>query len=350
MHPFFIIIIAILSLLFLIQKGNGLQKIDIFITGILIALAILDLYVAPYGFDRNQYKVQFEEMYELDWFKDPGWSVYVYFLRFITNTNVDLFFLINDIIFTGGFVLFGYKKFQHKLLWYYLVVTFISIGFYNGGTNILRSGLAISLIFYGLAFFTRNTISIILFLIFAYVACTIHLSTAVIVIGLAISFIYPNWKVILPYWCFILVGSYLNIFSSLDWIFYLTMGEESYRLEHYISGSEEAFDLYQKAGFRPDFILYSLVPIIIGLIYIIKYNYKNQFFLMIFNAYMIINSIWLILIRIPFADRFAIMSWVFIPVITVFPLLTSKYFPNRKSWMAIAIIFPTILNLYTLVS
>lgn len=91
-------------------------------------------------------------------------------------------------------------------------------------------------------------------------------------------------------------------------------------------------------------MIYSLIPIIIGVIYLIKYKIDDRFYATVFCAYILINIIWLVVIRIPFADRFALMSWVFIPMVTAYPPLKLNM-PMRRQYLTVAIMLPTLLTL-----
>lgn len=351
MHVFFIIFIAFLTIFILPAERKVIPKIPIFFTIILIIWSIIVLYLAPYGFDRLQYLIMFNLLEYQTFTKDPGWVNYMWIIKSVVGDNSDAFFLINDIIFTGGFFYFAYKNFPKEYWWYYLVIVFISTGYYNGATNILRSGLGMSLVFYGLANFAPECKHRIKALLFCLIGCTIHLSTGLILSAFVLAYFFPKHKVYLAIWSIFVVLSYFDTLNFIGPYISDFMGDESYRFDVYVDSIGQDIETYKNAGFRFDFLFYSAIPIIFALTYINKYKYRNPFYYILFSAYLIINSFWLIVIRMPFGDRFALMSWIFIPCLTTYPLLSSKSTPivNKKRWLLYSLLLPTALNIWYLI-
>lgn len=340
--------LSIFTIILLGTKRSNIQNINIFFTICLIIYAILDLYFAPYGADRLNYEYAFLHTDTFKWNKDPGWGLYTSILYKLTSGDANAFFLINDIIFTGGFVYFAYRNFQRGYLWYFLLIVFISLGYHSGGTNIMRSGLAFSCVFYGLADYMPGSKHKIRFLIWAFLGCAIHLSTALLLCALILCYYFPKKKLYLFIWVVFVVLSYANLLRFLEPVIVDVLGDDSSRIESYLAGVGQQNNIYRNIGFRFDFVIYSVVPIIVGYIYLLKYNYNNKVFTTLYCSYLVINTFWLIVIRIPFGDRFALISWILIPIIMAYPPLTQNNFPSKKVWLAIAILFPTILNIYYL--
>ena len=118
------------------------------------------------------------------------------------------------------------------------------------------------------------------------------------------------------------------------------------RIAQYIQTPDEyLYEIYRNAGFRTDFVIYSMIPIIVGVNYI-KKNVVGVFYRRIFCAYLLINSLWLIVIRIPFADRFASLSWLFIPFLVLSPLLTRQIYANQHRIILLYILMFLSVNAY----
>lgn len=320
------------------KRLGGVQPVWTFL---LILAALLSIYFAPFGFDRKMYEIIYLNPESFS--KDQGWIVYNRIVRIVAGENSNIFFLINDILYTGGFVYFTFKTFNRDYAWYYLVIVFISIGYYSGGSNVLRSGLALSLIFYGLGLYMKYR-NIIPLLICALMGCMIHLSTILIACALVVAYLYPKYKLYLGIWCLFLVLSYFNTLGFVSDTIIDLMGDDSYRLQGYLDGPN---DLYKKAGFRFDFIVYSAVPIVFGLYYLVRKKFMDRFYIVIFSAYFLINSIWLVVIRMPYTDRMALMSWIFIPIIIAYPPLKGQM-SNQRQMIFLSILFPFSLHLYFL--
>jgi predicted Na+-dependent transporter len=82
-------------------------------------------------------------------------------------------------------------------------------------------------------------------------------------------------------------------------------------------------ETHYNVGFRIDFILYSCMPIIIGYIYQNRLHYRNEFYSLIHNTYIIANAFWVLVIRANFSDRFAYLSWFMYALVMMYPLLES---------------------------
>lgn len=346
MIDIFTLFFAGITLLALCRRGNDIPRVNNAWTVLLIILAIAIIYWAPEGFDKLMYRGIYESPGRFK--KDVGWETYNAIYRFIIGSHTDLFFLVHDIVYTCGFVYFAYKTFPKEYVWYYLLITFISMGYYSGGTNVMRSGFAISLIFYGLGGLTFTRKSLVRLGMFAMVACTVHLSTAIIVCSMAAAYFFPKYKWYLGMWILVLALSYADALGMIADYMVQILGDDSKRLTFYMS-SGEAAGLYRKAGFRLDFVIYSLIPIVIGLLYLVKFGVDDRFYTTAFCSYILINIVWLVVIRIPFADRFALMSWVFIPIVTCYPAIKCSM-PLRRQYLAVAILLPTLLTIMLMVN
>lgn len=121
----------------------------------------------------------------------------------------------------------------------------------------------------------------------------------------------------------LIVGDYFNtLFASMF------EGEED--RASYLMGTGEKYEV----GFRIDFIIYSLIPLLVGWYYIYKKGFNSTIYKMIYNAYLLTNSFWLLVIRADFSDRFAYLSWFMIPLVLAYPLLKNPNLvahPNK--WM-----------------
>lgn len=74
------------------------------------------------------------------------------------------------------------------------------------------------------------------------------------------------------------------------------------------------------AGFRWDFLAYSIVPIIIGWFAERKGNI-DSIYKYLLNAYILSNAFWVLVIRAQFSDRFASISWTLYSIVLAYPLL-----------------------------
>ena len=144
-----------------------------------------------------------------------------------------------------------------------------------------------------------------------------------------------------------LVALLVGIFDSFAQYMELFSSMEDERFNRYLSGNDRDY----KVGLRLDFITYSLFPIIVGGYYIYKRNYKDEYYIHIYNTYLFCNACWLIFSKMPSNDRIAYLSWVFIPFILLYPILNnaqsaSGFIRNKKILMLGLISITVGVNLF----
>ncbi|MCD8394974.1 MAG: EpsG family protein [Bacteroidales bacterium] len=328
----------------LCNKKGRIPPVSNTFSFIITALAILSIYFAPIGFDRHQYELMFLHPGLWGQEKDFGWEIYNSFFRFLLGKNVKLFIFINDILYTSLFVYFGYKCFKKEYRFYFLLLVFISLGYYSGGTNVMRSGLATALVFLGLSKLNKPW----WFVTCAVCACTIHLSVGLTIVGLTIGYFYPNLKVYVFLWLTCVVLSYTDSLGPVTEYMVNLIGDNDSRLSDYTSQIGEKSALYTKMGFRVDFIIYSALPLLLVYYYKIKCHYRNRFYDVVTSAYLIANSVWLCVIRMPYTDRIALLSWVLIPIVSIYPPLKDPLLPNRNVVAALAFVPAVALKFFYL--
>jgi hypothetical protein len=125
-------------------------------------------------------------------------------------------------------------------------------------------------------------------------------------------------------------GFWEAFFASFD------LGDE--RLYDYLTTQADA-NVFSYTGFRWDFLVYSAIPIALGAYFIYIKRYKNEFYIHLFNTYLIANSFWILVIRANFSNRFASLSWFIIPFILLPPLLDVRIWKNQNVKIAFILFF-----------
>ena len=62
------------------------------------------------------------------------------------------------------------------------------------------------------------------------------------------------------------------------------------------------------------------------------------------SLYILVNAFWLLVIRIPYTDRFAYLSWFLIPFILIYPLSLDKVFKNQNSILACIVLYLSVVS------
>ena len=190
-----------------------------------------------------------------------------------------------------------------------------SFSFYSYGVNGIRNGLACSIVLYSIALCASSKKGILLTLLLSIIAINIHKSALLPIACLLISMYFvKSFKWAYTFWI-------LSILISLVAGGFLTslfagMGFDD-RLS-YLSTQPE--DKFSHNGFRWDFLIYSMMPILLGYYVVIKRGISNRTYLILLNTYTLANAFWVMVIRANFSNRFAYLSWFMFPIVLAYPL------------------------------
>lgn len=110
------------------------------------------------------------------------------------------------------------------------------------------------------------------------------------------------------------------------------------RLEQYAATAGQYGDQFSSTGFRWDFLLYSTMPIVIGAIFIFGKKRFDSFYLKVFSTYVIANAVWLLLIELPFSNRFAYLSWGIMGLVIAYPLIKWRIFQQQQVVFALLLV------------
>ena len=103
-------------------------------------------------------------------------------------------------------------------------------------------------------------------------------------------------------------------------------------MEQYANIDEQGYVMEsenEKAGFRLDFILYSIMPIIMVWYVTIKRNFKDLTYHIIATTYILANAFWIMVIRSEQSNRFAYLSWFLYPLVIAYPLLRMNIWEDQ---------------------
>lgn len=219
-----------------------------------------------------------------------------------------------------------------------LSFAFLNFGFYLGAVNGIRNAMGLSLILISLALICKYPKKFILALIWGIIAIQIHKSCLLPLICLFASrYIIRKPQYAMYIWILALILS-LSIGSSISGVFE-GLGVDD-RLDEYLGdGDSLPGNPKAKTGFRWDFLLFSIVPIIFGLFIIVNRKIKDWRYDLIFNTYVLANSFWILVIRANYSNRFAALSWFLYFLLICYPLLKHNIFKHQGQLIAGALIY-----------
>lgn len=330
--------IAVSVLLGLKMLATGrFKKASLLLAGTLI-FSVYVLVFTPYNAVVATDRANYMNMFLYGSFghvDDIGFMWYINAIKVVIGNNFYLFLLVSSIIYIGGYLYFTKTLVSRK--WELIILMwFLNIGFLAYFCNTMREGMALSMVVcgYAFAFKGRQWMAAALFA----VAVMFHFSVALAVLGWLATTKDIKVKYYYFFWIVLLILSYLDLAAPLTNLVSLT-------------GHEKSIDYAQalsEAGFRYDFILYSLYPLLTGAYFVSGLGYNNPQYLRLFKVYIFINAVWLIFVRIPYTDRIVFQSWYLIPFIVMMPLIDETQnnpIKRRYHLAGIFIIFACIIKL-----
>lgn len=246
-------------------------------------------------------------------FRDPGWIVYNYLCGLFFGAHIDLFFLLTAFIYVGGVYMMSRITFPKEYIGYFVIMSIGCLGFSNYGTNVIRAGIAISLLL--LAYSLK--IKTFFRLLIAFVAISFQISMIIPFVAFVGSKFVKRNELAVMFWvlCLILSASNFDI-----GIIFENFGFVDERVDRYVSTIDDIGGNYKK-GFRLDFLMYSIAPILISFYYLRIKKIKDVRYAHVVRTYLYANAVWLLAIRIAFSDRLAYLSWFMIPYLTLYPVI-----------------------------
>lgn len=230
--------------------------------------------------------------------------------------DVHSFFLLIEILYVIP-VLWACKKLvpNHALLMF--LVCMGAFSFFTYGTNGIRNGMACSLIIAALTCVHGNLVQKVMGGILAFLAFNIHRSTALPIVCILATFFVKDTRLVLGWWV-------ASIFLSLVAggpieAFFTGLGFDD-RMESYSSANIDA-SAFSSTGFRWDFLLYSMMPILLGYYVVIKRKIWDRNYLLLLHTYILCNSFWVMMIRASYSNRFAYLSWFLYALVLIYPCL-----------------------------
>lgn len=258
-------------------------------------------------------------------YDDVGFITFLKFSTFFTNDRI--FFLLAFLLYT--YPLYLASKLEFKKYWYYSFLILISsFSFFSYGTNGIRNGLATSMMILALTQSEKT----IRFVILALIALSFHKSVVLVIVAYAVTKVFNNNKLILIGWIASIPLSYA---MSGFW--------ESFIAERLITDDKVANYLLNKGmdyvqtnvGFRWDFIAYSASGVLAGWYFIFRKKFEDALYIRLFNIYLICNAVWILIIQVPFSNRFAYLSWFMLGLIIVHPFLKQNFWKSQHQRLAI---------------
>lgn len=251
-----------------------------------------------------------------------------YLMYLFANTIGDVSIFYTFVCFVYVFSMYYFcKKLIPSKLPLAMMFCVSAFSFFSYGTNGIRNGMACSMVLTAIAVASDKKIrGYIIASIIAFFAYHIHHSSALPIICFIAANIYNNPRRVLAFW---IVSIFISLVAGNSVSnFFASLGFDD-RVSHYLNVVE--YDgQFSRTGFRWDFLLYSSMPILLGYIILIKKGKANGIYQILLSTYVLANSFWVMVIRAPFSNRFAYLSWFLYPIVIAYPLLTMNVWEAKQ--------------------
>ena len=204
-----------------------------------------------------------------------------------------------------------WKLFERDVLLAF-VVYLGAFSTFSYGTNGMKAGLAASLFLVALAYRDKLWISVLI----AVLTYGFHHSMTLVIGSYFVTLFFKNPQYYFWGWlfCFLMAALHITFFQTLFAGFTDEHGAD------YLLATEETSEAH--IGFRPDFILYSAVPIYLGYLMIYKYKFQSATYSFLLRLYIMTNAMWMLCMYASFNNRIAYLSWFMYPIVLLYPFIS----------------------------
>lgn len=221
-------------------------------------------------------------------------------------------------------------RLMRRNLFVALLFCFASFSCFTYGVNGMRNGMACSIVMLSITFLSEGTWKKVIAIILMYLAYSFHHSTALpSFCALSAMLFVKNTRYAIYFW---IASIFISLVAgNLVTEMFVNLGFDD-RMEQYANLDEfgEVMESSnEKAGFRIDFILYSIMPIIMVWYITIKRNFKDLTYHIIATTYILANAFWIMVIRSEQSNRFAYLSWFIYPLVIAYPLLRMNIWEDQ---------------------
>lgn len=249
------------------------------------------------------------------------------------------YFLLIETIYISGFTYLAYRMF-HRNMGIALIGLMSTFSFYAYGTNGIRNGLALSVMLVAVYIHYAQPGRWILAAILGLWALGTHISSALILAAYIASRQSRRSELFYCFWALCLLLS-LFLGRTLEQLVIGTGVLGNWRSEEYLSGAYHDLKKFSVIGYRWDFLLYSLPPILWSWYWLKVRKFDESGYNLLVRLYLICNGVWLLAIQNFLSDRIAALSWMLQAFVLIYPLLKEPRVAYRK-WLIAGV---TVQNL-----
>lgn len=213
-----------------------------------------------------------------------------------------------------GLMFFACKRLYGRDVLLAFVTYLGAFSTFSYGTNGMKAGVAASLFLVAMAYRDKLWISVPI----ALLTYGIHHSMVMVIAAYFLVLMVKNPKYYFWGWmtCVIIAALHITAFQT----FFAGFTDE-HGAEYLLATSQNT---EAHIGFRPDFILYSAVPVWLGYVMLNKYGFRSVTYSFLLRLYITTNSLWMLCMYASFNNRIAYLSWFMYPVVLLYPFISRE--------------------------
>lgn len=253
----------------------------------------------------------------------------LYFGMASLKLDIYVFFMLIAIIYFTC-ILWASKLIFPKDTLLAFVVYLGAFSTFSFATNGIKAGAAASIYLVALGFYCQNNKIMAVF--FLWLSLGFHHSMLAPIAAFTIAHFYKNPKTYLYGWFFCLLLAALHVTFFMRFF-------SGYTDEHgagYLQENTQNAKLLV-SGFRPDFYLYSAIPIFIGYYLIVMKKIKSKFYHFLWCTYTLTNCVFLLCTYGSFINRIAYLSWLMLPFVLLYPFVNILWSSFQKQYLTYVI-------------
>ena len=234
-------------------------------------------------------------------------------LGFSQVTTVEVFFFACSVFYVFP-VVAGLRHRHGNFAFGAFIAIITSFSFFTYGVNGIRNGMATSIMIAAIAWSDRKVV----FALLAVAAYGMHNTLAIPIIFYFLTFFNSNVVLYGCLWLGALIFTAGTSGLTAAYLSDLMSSSDDVRVGYLTQQGED------KGGFRLDFILYSIVPVIISYAWAKIHTRQDPFYRRLLCCYLATNAFWLLAMYAAFSNRLAYLSWFMMPWLIVYPFIPNK--------------------------
>ena len=268
-------------------------------------------------------------------------------MRFFAKySNIHAFFITCAIVYVGALWL-ALRRIFDEYNFVPLLVVMSMFTFWQYGVNGVRNGMGASMFILAMTY--TNNIPMMLGI--AFVGAGFHNSVYIMFAAATLAWILNNSRLYMLIWGTCIVLSFTIGSMIQSWMAgFAGSIDEGNKLTSYLTystGNMLSEGIIVSTSFRWDFVAYSGLGVAIGAYFILRRRFEDEYYRWIFNTYLLCNSFWILIIRAPYSNRFAQISWFILPIVLIYPFMRERFWVNQEKMLGLALVLFFAFNFIT---